>query len=89
MRINEWMNSANGVAVIATVTGLLCNIFVKGMMKSIGFIFKNSLKTWPDTNQTLAVLTPSTMHLVFNVMGKIFPFRGQFHKIANAQAVIR
>ena len=74
MGVEKWMNSGNGVAVIATMTGLFCNIFVKGVMKSIGFIFKNSLKTWPDMNQTLAVLTPSTMHLVFNVMGNIlFP----------------
>ena len=69
MGLKQWMNSGNGVAVIATVTGLFCNVFVKGVMKSIGFIFKNSLKTWPDMTQTLAVLTPSTMHLVFNVMG--------------------
>jgi hypothetical protein len=67
----SWANSSNGVAVIATVTGLLCNVFVKGVMKSIGFIFKNSLKAWPDMNQTLAVLMPSTMHLVFNFMGKL------------------
>ena len=72
MGVEKWMNSGSGVAVIATMTGLFCNIFVKGVMKSIGFIFKNSLKTWPDMNQTLAVLTPSTMHLVFNVMGNIF-----------------
>ena len=69
MGFEKWLNSGNGVAVISTLTGLVCNIFVKGVMKSIGFIFKNSLKTWPDMNQTLAVLTPSTMHLVFNVMG--------------------
>jgi hypothetical protein len=65
-----WANSAEGVAVISTLVGLLCNVFVKGVMKSIGFIFKNSLKAWPDMNQTLAVLMPSTMHLLFNTMGK-------------------
>jgi hypothetical protein len=74
----QWMNSGNGVAVISTVTGLFCNVFVKGVMKSIGFIFKNSLKTWPDMTQTLAVLTPSTMHLVFNVMGTYKHFKFEF-----------
>ena len=71
--IDNLAKSKKGVGFFVTIAGFLCNLVVKGVMKSIGFIFKAIVDNVPNIPTSTAVNFPIMMHLSFNCISVLNP----------------
>ena len=71
--IDNLAKSKKSVGFFVTIAGFLCNLVVKGVMKSIGFIFKAIVDNVPNIPTSTAVNFPVMMHLSFNCISIMNP----------------